>query len=93
MVVIEAAELPCMVFVNGLIKEERNVTKPLDELTGELGIVAVPLTVSIGSGPQMSTVADLLQNRVLTVRSDRPQAEEGPVPPSGSTGWRRPGGA
>ena len=78
---VEAAELPCMVFVNGLDKEGTQCDKTLDELTGELGIVAVPLTVSIGSGPQMSTVADLLQNRVLTAWSDRPQAEEGPVPP------------
>ena len=47
------------------------------KLDRRVGIVAVPLTVSIGSGPQMSTVADLLQNRGATARSDRPQAEEG----------------
>lgn len=77
---VEAAELPCLLFVNGLDKEGTQFEKTVEELINELGIAAVPLTLSVGSGPQMSGVVDLLQNCLVTVRSDRPQAEERPVP-------------
>lgn len=77
---VDAAELPCLVFVNGLDKEGTQFEKTVEELIDELGITAVPLTLSMGSGSQMSGVVDLLQNRLVTVRSDRPQAEEEPVP-------------
>ena len=77
---VEAAELPCLVFVNGLDKEGTHFEETVEELTTELGITAVSLTLSVGSGPQMNGVVDLLQNRLVTVRSGRPQAEEGPVP-------------
>lgn len=77
---VEMAELPCLVFVNGLDKEGTQFEKTVEELIDELSIPAVPLSLSVGSGPQISGVVDLLQNRLVTVRSDRPQAKEGPVP-------------
>lgn len=77
---VETAELPCLVFVNGLDKEGTQFEKIVEELIDELAIPAVPLSLSVGSGAQISGVVDLLQNRLVTVRSDRPQAEEGPVP-------------
>ncbi len=77
---VETAELPCLVFVNGLDKEGTQFEKTVEELIDELAIPAVPLSLSVGSGAQISGVVDLLQNRLVTVRSDRPQAEEGPVP-------------
>ncbi len=77
---VDAAELPCLLFVNGLDKEGTQYERTVEELINELGITAVPLTLSMGRGPQMSGVVDLLQNRLVAVRSDGPQAEEAPVP-------------
>ena len=79
---VEAAKLPCMIFVNGLDKEGVQLEQVVEDLGSELGIVTVPLTLQTGSGAQAGGVVDLLQQRLITVRADRPQAEVGPVPPA-----------
>ncbi len=78
---VEGAELPCILFVNGLDKEGVQFERTVDALRDELGIVAVPLILPAGGGVKMEAVLDLLQNRLVTARVDRPQAEEKPIPP------------
>lgn len=78
--VIREAGLPCVVFVNDLDKGGTAFAKTVDELAKDLEITAVPLTLPIGSGAQLTEVVDLLQNRVVTPRPERPHPQEGPVP-------------
>lgn len=79
--VIHDRALPCVIFVNDLDKDGTVFAKTVDDLSKELDIAVVPLTLPIGSGAQLSDVVDLLHNCVLTVRPGRPQAQEGAVPP------------
>ncbi|MBS0171964.1 MAG: elongation factor G [Nitrospira sp.] len=78
---VEATELPCVVFVNGLDKEGTQFDATVESLSDELEIEAVPLILPAGGGAQMDAVLDLLQNRLVIARTDRPKADEGPVPP------------
>ncbi len=72
--------LPCVLFVNGLDKEGTDFTKTVENVIKELDIPALPLILSTGSGAQLNDVVDLLQNSVVTVRPDRPHAQQSPIP-------------
>jgi len=78
---IHDAGLPCIVFVNDLDKEGTDFALTVEALVKELEITAVPLTLPMGTGAQLTDVVDLLQNRVITPRPESPQSQEGPVPP------------
>ncbi len=77
---IHDAGLPCVVFVNDLDKDGADFSQTTDALLKELEIKAIPLTLPIGTGAQVTDVVDLLQNLVMTPRADRPQLQEAPVP-------------
>ncbi len=77
---IRDAKLPCIVFVNGLDKERTAFATTVEEVAKELDVAVVPLTLPSGSGEQLKDVVDLLQNCVVTMRPDRPQAQQAPVP-------------
>ncbi len=81
---IHDAELPCVVFVNDLDKDGTDFARTVDDLIKDLEIAAVPLTLPIGTGAQLTDIVDLLQNLVMTPRSDRPHPQPAPVPPQ----WR-----
>ena len=81
---IRDAGLPCVVFVNDLDKDGTAFDNTVEALAKELEISAVPLTLPMSSGAQLGDMVDLLQDRVVTSRPDRPQSQQGPVPP----GWR-----
>lgn len=81
---IREAGLPCVVFINDLDKDETAFDRTVEDLTKELELSAVPLTMLMGSGAQLQDVVDVLQNRVVTSRPDHPQSQQGPVPPE----WR-----
>lgn len=78
--VIHDRALPCVVFVNDLDKDGTIFAKTVDDVSKELGIAVVPLTLPIESGAQLNDVVDLLQQRVITARPDRPQFQEAEVP-------------
>jgi elongation factor G len=78
--VIHDRALPCVVFVNDLDKDGTVFAKTVDDVSKELGIAVVPLTLPIESGAQLNDVVDLLQQRVITARPDRPQFQEAEVP-------------
>jgi elongation factor G len=78
--VIREAGLPCMIFVNDLDKDGTAFAKTVDEVANDLEITAVPLTLSIGSGAQLTEVVDLLKNLVVTPRPEHPHPQQRPVP-------------
>ena len=77
---IHDAGLPCIVFVSDLDKDGTDFSPTVEAIAKELGVVAVPLTLPIGTGAQLTEVVDLLLNRLVTPRADGPQPQEGPVP-------------
>ena len=81
---IRDSGLPCVVFVNDLDKDGTAFENTVEALTKELEMTAVPLILPMGNGAQLGDIVDLLQNRVVTTRSDRPHSEPAPVPPE----WR-----
>jgi elongation factor G len=81
---IRDSGLPCVVFVNDLDKDGTAFENTVEALTKELEMTAVPLILPMGNGAQLGDIVDLLQNRVVTSRSDRPQSQQAPVPPE----WR-----
>jgi elongation factor G len=81
---IHDAGLPCVVFVNDLDKDGTDFAQMVDALVKELEITAIPMTLPIGAGAQLTDVVDLLRNCVLTPHSDRPLPQETPV----SAQWR-----
>nr|MBA3753835.1 GTP-binding protein [Nitrospira sp.] len=78
--VIHDAGLPCVVFVNDLDKEGTNFAQVAEDVVKELEIAAMPLTLPIGTGAQLTAVVDLLQRLVITPHADRPHPQEAPVP-------------
>lgn len=77
---IHGAGLPCVVFVNDLDKDGAEFSQTTDVLLKELEIKAIPLTLPIGTGAQVTDMVDLLQNLVMTPCAERPQLQEAPVP-------------
>ncbi|MGZ8393333.1 MAG: GTP-binding protein, partial [Nitrospira sp.] len=63
---IHGAGLPCVVFINDLDKDGAEFSQTTDALLKELEIKAIPLTLPIGTGAQVTDVVDLLQNLVMT---------------------------
>ncbi len=77
---IREAGLPCLIFVNGLDKDGTAFTRTVEAIGKELGTTAVPLTVPIGAGAQVTGVVDLLRMQSVSPKPDRPQALEGAIP-------------
>lgn len=77
---IHDAGLPCVVFVNDLDKDGTDFAQTADALGKELEISAIPLTLPIGAGAQLTDVVDLLRNCLMTPRGDSPLSQETPVP-------------
>ena len=88
---IHDAGLPCVVFVNDLDKDGTDFPQTIDALVTELEIKAIPLTLPMGIGAQITDLADLLHNHVITrtplvcIRRSRQ------CHPSGASGLIRPG--
>ena len=78
--VIHDQGLPCVVFVNDLDKDGTDFEKTMEDLSKELEMTAVPLTLPLGGGAPLRDIVDLLQTCVMTTRPDRPQAQQGPLP-------------
>jgi elongation factor G len=78
---IRDAGLPCLIFVNGLDKDGTSFTHTVEAIGKELGVAIVPLVIPVGTEAQLSGVIDLLRSVLVTPMSERPQAQEGPVPP------------
>ena len=78
--IIHDAGLPCIVFVNDLDKDGTNFSQMIDALVTELEIKALPLTLLMGTGAQITDLVDLLHNHVITQDPGRPHPQESPVP-------------
>lgn len=78
---VREAGLPCMIFVNDLDKERTAFETTCEQVAKDLEMPAVPVILANGEGAGLEGIVDLLQKCVVKGRPDRPQEEQGPVPP------------
>ena len=72
-------ELPRMIFINKMDKENANFLRALGELEKAFGKDALPLQLPIGSGESFSGIVDLLKMKAFTFGNGK--AEESDIPP------------
>ena len=71
-------ELPRMIFINKMDKENANFPRALDEVEKAFGKDALPLQLPIGSGESFSGIIDLLRMKAFTF--DGGKAAESEIP-------------
>ena len=71
-------ELPRMIFINKMDKENANFPRALDEVEKAFGKDALPLQLPIGSGESFSGIIDLLRMKAFTFDSGK--AAESEIP-------------
>jgi len=71
-------EIPRMVFINKMDKENANFSRALGELEKAFGKEALSLQLPIGSGDNFSGVVDLIRMKAFTFKTS--QAEESDIP-------------
>lgn len=71
-------DLPRMVFVNKMDKENADFSKSLDSLKNDLGINPTPLQLPVGKGPDFKGVVDLLKMKAFVSKDGTVSEEEVP---------------
>jgi elongation factor G len=71
-------EIPRMVFVNKMDKENANFSRALGEIAKAFGKDALPLQLPIGAGESFRGIVDLIKMKALTF--DKGRAEESDIP-------------
>ena len=72
-------ELPRLVFVNKLDRDNTSYDRALDSLRGHFGTKVVPLTIPIGEQASFSGVVDLVSGKAYTFSGDKATAGEMPA--------------
>ncbi|MCG2720533.1 MAG: elongation factor G [Thermodesulfovibrionales bacterium] len=72
-------ELPRLIFVNKMDKENANFSRPLGELEKAFGKEALPLQIPIGAGESFRGIVDLI--KMKAVLFDDGKAAEAEIPP------------
>lgn len=67
----EEAELPRVIFINKLDRENANFTKTIEDLRERFGIKVVPMTLPIGAEDQFSGVVDIRRNKAYRFEGDK----------------------
>jgi len=73
-----AKELPRVIFINKMDRENADFTKVLEQLRQDFGNKVVPLVVPMGSAESFAGVVDILTGKAYTYQDGK--AVEGPVP-------------
>lgn len=77
---IQEQELPCLLFVNGLDKERTDYDATLEECAKTLGVKVVPVTMPVGSGPELSGVVDLVNRSAFSGSPTSPKVQPREIP-------------
>jgi len=72
-------EIPRMIFVNKMDKENANFSRALGEVEKSFGKDALPLQLPIGSGESFRGIVDLMKMKALNLEKGKP--EESEIPP------------
>jgi elongation factor G len=77
---IAELELPALLFVNELDKERTTLQGVLEECEKVLEIKPIPIAIPVGSGPDLSGVADLVARGVVRPVKDSPKLQRADIP-------------
>lgn len=78
---IQDLQLPCLLFVNDLDKDQVSWQSPVEECAKALELTCLPITIPIGHGAQLEGVVDLVRGVSLRSSKDSPKTQQGDVPP------------
>jgi elongation factor G len=81
---VKALGLPCLLFLNELDNNGTSIDEVAAMCHRDLGITPLPMSLPIGNGVQLEGVLDLLQQRVMTSRTEISTVQQLPV--SGQAG-------
>jgi elongation factor G len=76
---VKALGLPCLLFVNELDNNGTSIDEIAAMCHRDLGIMPLPMSLPIGNGVQLEGVLDLLQQGVITSRTENPTVQQLPV--------------
>jgi elongation factor G len=76
---VKALGLPCLLFVNELDNNGTSIDEIAAMCHRDLGITPLPMSLPIGNGVQLEAVLDLLQQDVITSRTENPTVQQLPV--------------
>ncbi|MBS1232944.1 MAG: fusA1 [Nitrospirae bacterium] len=72
-------EIPRMIFVNKMDKENANFSRALGEVEKSFGKDALPLQLPIGSGESFRGIVDLMKMKALNLEKGKPEESEIPA--------------
>jgi len=82
---VKALGLPCLLFLNELDSHGASLDEVVTMCQRELGITPLPMSLPFGSGVQLEGVLDLIQQSVVTSRTEIPTVQQLPIPDHAST--------
>ena len=77
---ITALGLPCLLFLNELDKDGASLDEVVASCQRDLGIMPLPMSLPFGSGADIGGVLDLVQQSVITSRTETSVCQQGPIP-------------
>lgn len=77
---VTALGLPCLLFLNELDKDGASLDEIVASCQRDLGIMPLPMSLPFGSGGQLDGVLDLVQQSVITSRTETSVCQQVPIP-------------
>ena len=77
---VKTLGLPCLLFLNELDKDGVSPDEVATLCQRDLGIMPLPMSLPFGRGAQLEGVLDLLQERVITSRTETATYQQLPIP-------------
>jgi len=77
---IKTLGLPCLLFLNELDKDGVSLDEVATSCQRDLGIMPLPMSLPFGRGAQLEGVLDLLQQRVITSRTETATVQQLAIP-------------
>jgi len=77
---VKALGLPCLLFLNELDKDGVSPEEIATLCQRDLGVISLPMSLPFGRGAQLEGVLDLLQQSVITSRTETATVQQLPIP-------------
>jgi len=86
---VKELDLPCLVFVNGLDREDAAFETALDVCRTQLECTPIPMVLPVHSGSGFDSVIDVLDETLIRSGGFSPKAERGAIPPDMEQGVKQ----